>query len=84
LFYPFYYKNTAGQPTLSNHNYLEQKQVGNDTASVGYFKTTLQNDVVVELSASRRAGIITYSFPSGGKYILIDISHVRCTYSSDG
>lgn len=60
------------------------QQVGNDTASVGYFKTTLQNGVVVELSASRHAGIINYSFPSGGKYILIDISHVRGAFRQMG
>ncbi|PCG95416.1 Alpha-1,2-mannosidase, putative [Penicillium occitanis (nom. inval.)] len=59
---------------LDNQTYA-QPRVGNDTASVGYFKTTLQNDVVVELSASRHAGIINYLFPSGGKYILIDVSH---------
>lgn len=62
---------------MSNHDCFEQLQVGSDIASVGYFKTTLQNGVVVELSASRHAGIIHYSYPSGEKYILIDISHVR-------
>lgn len=58
------------------------KQVGNDTASVGYYKTTLQNGVVAELSASRHAGIINYSFPSGKKYVLVDVSHVSCMTAS--
>jgi hypothetical protein len=73
-----------GRFFFSNLDCVEQQQVGNDTASVGYFKTTLQNDVVVELSASRHAGIINYLFPGGGKYILIDVSHVRRAFSSDG
>jgi putative alpha-1,2-mannosidase len=51
-------------------------QIGNDTAKVGYFKTSLQSGVQVELSASRHAGIIHYSFPSGEKHILVDVSHV--------
>ncbi|OKL58141.1 hypothetical protein UA08_06477 [Talaromyces atroroseus] len=59
---------------LENLTYA-QPRVGNDTASVGYFRTTLQNGVVAELSASRHAGIINYSFPSGEKYILVDVSH---------
>jgi hypothetical protein len=81
LFDLFYYNSTSGQSTLSNHDCVEQQQVGNDTAGVGYFKTTLQNGVVVELSASRHAGIIKYLFPSGEKYILVDISHVRRLFS---
>jgi len=43
---------------------------------VGYFKTKLKSGVEVELSASRHAGILEYSFPEGEKNILIDLSHV--------
>ncbi|BAE56240.1 unnamed protein product [Aspergillus oryzae RIB40] len=49
---------------LDNLTY-SQPRVGQDTASVGYFKTQLQNGVQVELSASRHAGIMQYSFPKG-------------------
>ncbi|RAL10842.1 uncharacterized protein BO97DRAFT_444331 [Aspergillus homomorphus CBS 101889] len=59
---------------LDNLTY-SQPRVGNDTASVGYFATNLQNGVRVELSASRHAGIMQYSFPEGEKHILVDISH---------
>lgn len=52
--------------------------MGEDTAKVGYFKTQLKNGVTVELSASRHAGIMEYSFPQGEKHILVDVSHVRC------
>ena len=53
-----------------------QKRVGQDEASVGYFKTVLENGISIELSASKHAGIMQYKFPSsGGKHILVDISH---------
>ncbi|KAH8703236.1 glycosyl hydrolase [Talaromyces proteolyticus] len=60
---------------LDNQTY-SQPRIGNDTAGVGYFKTSLQSGVVAELSASRHAGIITYSFPKGQKHVLVDVSHV--------
>lgn len=34
--------------------------------------------LTVELSASRHAGIMEYSFPEGAKHVLIDVSHVCC------
>jgi len=60
---------------LDNTTYW-QSRVGNDTASVGYFKTELANGVTTELSASRHAGILQHSFPVGEKHVLVDISHV--------
>ncbi|KAF9884044.1 hypothetical protein FE257_002329 [Aspergillus nanangensis] len=45
-------------------------KIGNDTAGVGYYNTKLQNGVEVELSASRHAGIMQYSFPKGDKHYL--------------
>ncbi|KAL6240098.1 hypothetical protein BDW75DRAFT_235927 [Aspergillus navahoensis] len=59
---------------LDNLTY-SQSRVGQDTASVGYFKTQLQNGVQIELSGSRHAGIIEYSFPAGEKHVLVDVSH---------
>lgn len=61
-------------------------QVGKDIASVGYYKTRLQSGVEAELSASRHAGIMEYSFPKGEKHILVDLSHVSlvfCVFSED-
>lgn len=43
---------------------------------MGYFKTQLKSGVTVELSASRHAGIMEYSFPQGEKHVLVDVSHV--------
>lgn len=47
---------------------------------MGYYQTQLQNGVRVEISASRHAGIMQYSFPAGEKHILVDVSHV-CIHS---
>ena len=60
-----------GVDVLDNTTY-SQPRIGNDSASVGYYKTTLQNGVTAEMSASRHAGIIKYT---GAQYVLVDVSH---------
>lgn len=60
-----------GVNVLDNTTY-SQPRVGNDSAAVGYYKTNLQNGVTAQISASRHAGIISYS---GARYILVDVSH---------
>ncbi|KAI0152810.1 glycosyl hydrolase [Xylariaceae sp. FL1272] len=59
---------------LDNRTYWQQR-VGEDRASVGYFATQLENGVGVEVSASRHAGIMQYSFPAGEAHVLVDVSH---------
>lgn len=60
---------------MDNITYM-QPRVGQDTASIGYYKTNLQSGVTVELGASMHAGLIQYTFPtSGNRYILVDLSH---------
>jgi predicted alpha-1,2-mannosidase len=59
---------------LDNTTYW-QRRVGDDVASVGYYKTNLENGIAVELSGARHAGIAQYSFPEGEKHILVDVSH---------
>ncbi|KAJ5460041.1 uncharacterized protein N7458_001593 [Penicillium daleae] len=59
---------------LDNTTY-SQPRIGDDIARVGYYKTQLKSGVTVELSASRHAGIMEYSFPEGEKHVLIDVSH---------
>ena len=60
---------------MDNITYM-QPRVGEDTASIGYYKTSLQNGVTVELGASTHMGLIQYTFPtSGSRYILVDLSH---------
>lgn len=60
---------------LDNTTYM-QARTTKDSASVGYYKTSLENGVTAEMSASRHAGIIQYSFPDvEKKYVLVDLSH---------
>ncbi|KAF3010268.1 hypothetical protein E8E14_001902 [Neopestalotiopsis sp. 37M] len=59
---------------LDNSTYW-QNRTGEDTASVGYYKTQFESGVTVELSASRHSGILQYTFPAGEKHVLVDVSH---------
>ncbi|KAF2196787.1 hypothetical protein GQ43DRAFT_484658 [Delitschia confertaspora ATCC 74209] len=59
---------------LDNRTYW-QSRVGDDSASVGHFRTKLENGVTVELSATRHAGIMEYTFLGGEKHVLVDMSH---------
>ncbi|KAL1597876.1 hypothetical protein SLS60_008363 [Paraconiothyrium brasiliense] len=68
--------------TLEGVNFLDnitymQPRTSPDEASVGYYKTQLQNRVKAEMSASMHAGIMRYSFPQNadGRHILVDLSH---------
>jgi putative alpha-1,2-mannosidase len=64
-----------GVNVLDNLTYM-QPRVVKDFASVGYYRSHLQNSVEVELSASRHSGILQYNFPSrGDKLVLVDVSH---------
>lgn len=60
---------------LDNRTYW-QERIGQDQATVGYFKTKLENGVITELSATRHAGFYQYSFPvEKKKHVLVDVSH---------
>lgn len=75
----------AAPVNLLDNTTYSATRVGNDTARVGYYKTTFTNGVSVELSASRHAGIMQYSYPpTAEKYILVDLSHVSVASLSRG
>lgn len=59
---------------LNNRTYW-QHRVGNETASVGYFRTDLESGVTIELSGTAHAGVMQYSFPAGEKNVLVDLTH---------
>ncbi|XBQ88319.1 hypothetical protein V6000_003946 [Aspergillus fumigatus] len=59
---------------LDNLTY-SQPRVGQDPASVGHYKSQLQNSTQVELSASSHSNIVHYSFPQGEKRVVVDVSH---------
>ena len=64
-----------GVNILDNLTYM-QPRVQQDFASVGYYRSDLQNGVEVELAASRHAGILQYTFPfAGDKIVHVDVSH---------
>jgi putative alpha-1,2-mannosidase len=67
--------NINGVNLMDNMTYM-QPRIKADTATVGYYKTSLQNGVVAEVSASQHAGIMKYKYPEeGGRHLLIDLSH---------
>jgi putative alpha-1,2-mannosidase len=58
---------------------------GTDEGSVGYYKAETSDDVEVELSASSRAGIYRYTFPSKSQgNVLVDVSHVLPSFRGQG
>ncbi|ORY68498.1 alpha-1,2-mannosidase family protein-like protein [Pseudomassariella vexata] len=64
-----------GVNLLDNITYM-QPRVGDDVASVGYYKTQLENGVTAEMSASMHAGVMKYQYPENeGRYVVVDISH---------
>lgn len=64
-----------GVNVLDNLTYMTPR-VEHDTANVGYYKTTFQNEIVTELSATSHVGMLQYGFPaSSGRHILVDVSH---------
>ncbi|KAK5126673.1 hypothetical protein LTR85_009607 [Meristemomyces frigidus] len=64
---------------------LGQNRSVNDTAMVGYYKSSLANGVDVELAATEHAGLYQYSFPAGNtSSVVIDVSHVLPSYRGLG
>lgn len=64
-----------GANLLDNLTYM-QPRTGNDSVSVGYYKSNWQNGVTVELSASMHAGLMQSTYPmNGDAYVLVHLSH---------
>ncbi|KAJ5894203.1 hypothetical protein N7495_005894 [Penicillium taxi] len=58
---------------------------GTDAASVGYYSAQTGDGVEVELSATARAGIYRYTFPSGSQgNVLVDVSHALPSFRGQG
>lgn len=53
-----------------------------DLTELGYYKASLGSGTVLEMSASKRAGIFKYTFPQGrdNLNVLVDVSHVLSSY----
>ena len=72
-----------GVNVLNNRTYW-QKRVGEETTKVGYYATSLESGVGIQLSGARHSGIMDYSFPAGEKHILVDVSHYLSSETSSG
>ncbi|CAG8957363.1 hypothetical protein HYFRA_00010789 [Hymenoscyphus fraxineus] len=59
---------------------------GADEATLGHYKATTIQNVIVELSASERAGTYRYTFPalSTENNVLVDVSHVLPSFRGQG
>jgi len=68
---------TTGQPQFKNTDYRSGFKKKNESASPGYYKTTLDKyHIDVELTATKRVGVHRYDFPSTHEAnIIIDLQH---------
>ncbi|WP_214070689.1 GH92 family glycosyl hydrolase [Mucilaginibacter sp. dw_454] len=68
---------TTGKPQFKNTDYSSGFKKKNEFASPGYYKTTLDKYAIdVELTASTRAGMHRYHYPSTSQAnIIIDLKH---------
>ncbi|KAJ7451768.1 glycoside hydrolase family 92 protein [Mycena galericulata] len=52
------------------------RKLNTDVASPGYFAQTLDNNILIEATATRRAGLERFTFPSGSKpYFVLDLAN---------
>jgi putative alpha-1,2-mannosidase len=64
---------------------LGQNWTVNDTAEIGYYKSSLANGVTIEVSATEHAGFYQYSFPAGNSSsVVVDVSHVLPSFRGLG
>ncbi|KIW01529.1 uncharacterized protein PV09_07007 [Verruconis gallopava] len=60
---------------------LSVKRARGDQGSVGYFNSTLENGITVELAGTTHAGYFEYTFPAGQtSNVVVDVSHVLPSY----
>jgi hypothetical protein len=64
---------------------ISSKRARGDEGSVGHFKSTLQNGIVVELAATAHAGYYQYDFPENEiGSVVVDVSHVLPSFRGFG
>lgn len=54
----------AGVNLGDNRTYWQNRSLESEIASVGYFTTTLLNDVKIEIAASNHTSLVRYTFPT--------------------
>jgi putative alpha-1,2-mannosidase len=83
------YGVVAQQPAVGNVTnplaIMSQARATADEAVVGYYKSTLESNVTVELGATEHAGILHYTFPAGQiASVVVDVSHVLPSFRGQG
>lgn len=65
---------------------ISQSRGADDVTEVGYYRSTTQNGIEIELGAASRAGFYQYTFPEGqgDPAIVVDVSHVLKSYRGMG
>ncbi|KEZ41153.1 putative glycosyl hydrolase protein [Scedosporium apiospermum] len=65
---------------------ISQPRGADDVTEVGYYRSTTQNGIEIELAAASRAGFYQYTFPEGqgDPAIVVDVSHVLKSYRGMG
>lgn len=64
---------------------LGRNRNAGDYAEVGYYRSELEGNITVELSASERAACYQYMFPDGAQNsVVIDVSHVLPSFRGFG
>ncbi|HXI25733.1 MAG TPA: GH92 family glycosyl hydrolase, partial [Pyrinomonadaceae bacterium] len=67
---------TVGEVKLANQDYASGFSHHSEHARAGYYSVRLYNAVLVELTATRRAGIHRYTYPPDAKAnIVLDLTH---------
>ncbi|KAJ7282859.1 glycoside hydrolase family 92 protein [Mycena rebaudengoi] len=51
------------------------RKLRTDVASPGYFAQTLDNNILMEATATRRAGLERFTFPRGKPYFVLDLAN---------
>jgi len=64
---------------------LSSSRKSPDEARVGYYKSSLSNNITVELAATDHAGMYSYTFPLGqAGAVVVDVSHVLSSFRGLG
>lgn len=65
---------------------MNDTRLGEDVTEVGYYKAKLGSGTVLEMAASKKAGLYQYTFPDtdDARNILVDVSHVLSSYRGQG
>jgi len=68
---------TLGEASLRNRDYAASFNHQNETAQPGYYKIGLDNGIVVELTATARAGFHRYTVPAQAneRNVILDLTH---------